>query len=178
MYLGRSVRTAFFTLLVSLCVAAATDSVDFTVFGRIKFSVPGDWPVLASKSSAEKTVFAFQIPNAADEGTPDSSNLSIISSFLTNAQDREAFEKKASSTDHNAKQRKLVEGWLCSTFSSMQRSTEYVVWDCYRAVGDCGVYVRLAWPHLPKNPADYDNQMETVLSGFLTSVGPSKKPSK
>jgi hypothetical protein len=178
MYLGRNARTAFFVLLASLCVAGATGYVDFTIFDRIKFSVPGDWPVLVSNSGAEKTVFAFQIPNAADEGTSDSSNLSIISSFLKNDRDREDFEKKGSNRDQDAKQRKLVEGWLCGSFSAMQRSTEYVVWDCYRAVGDCGVHVRLAWPHLPKNPTDYDNRMEAVLSDFLTSVGPSKKPPK
>jgi hypothetical protein len=178
MYLGLKARVAVFILLVPLCVAAATDYVDFTIFDRIKFSVPGNWKVLASKSSADKTVFAFQIPNAADEGTTDSSNLSIISSFLRDAQDREAFEKKARYREPNAKQRKFVEGWLCSSFSSMQRSTEYVVWDCSRAVGDCGVAVRVAWPHLVKNPVDYDIRMEAVLSDFLTSVGPSNKPAK
>jgi hypothetical protein len=41
-----------------------------------------------------------------------------------------------------------------------------------RIVADCGVSVRIAWPHLPKNPPDYDKQMEAVLSSFLTSVGP------
>jgi hypothetical protein len=37
------------------------------------------------------------------------------------------------------------------------------------------VFVRIAWPHLPRNPSDYDKQGETVLSDFLTSVGLSKK---
>ncbi|SRR6266542_4996668 len=178
MNLGRMGRTALLVLLASICAVAATDYVEFTVFERIKFSVPGDWPVIASKSTPEKTVFGFQIPNAADQGTSDSSNLSLISSYLKDAQDREAFQKKASRTDQNAKEKRLVEGWRCSSFSAMQQSTEYAIWDCYRAVGDCGVSVRIAWPHLPKNPADYDNRMEAVLSDFLTSVGPFKNHSK
>jgi hypothetical protein len=45
----------------------------------------------------------------------------------------------------------------------------------YRVVAECGIFVRMAWPHLPENPADYDKQMERVLSDFLTSVSPSKK---
>jgi hypothetical protein len=49
-----------------------------------------------------------------------------------------------------------------------------LVWDCYRIIDESGVSVRIAWPHLPKNPADYDNQMQTILSNFLTSVGPFK----
>jgi len=160
--------------LLAPAVAAGTDVVDFTVVDRLQFSVPGNWPVIASKSTSEKTVFAFQIPNAGDEGTPDSSNRSIIATDLKTTQDRDAFEKQATSTDHNAQEKKPVEGWGCSSFSAVQRSTEYVIWDCRRILADCGVSVRIAWPHLPNNPLDFDNQMETVLSNFLTSVGPFK----
>lgn len=156
--------------------AGATDVVDFTIVDRLQFSVPGNWPVIASNSTSEKTVFAFQIPNAADEGTPESSNLSIIATDLRIALDRDAFEKQAPSVDHSVQEKKLVEGWGCSTFSAIQRSTQsqYVIWDCRRIIADCGVSVRIAWPHLPKNPTDYDSQMEVVLSNFLTSVGPFK----
>jgi len=156
--------------------AAAPDVVDFTIVNRVQFSVPANWPVIANKSTSEKTVFAFQIPNSADEGTSDSSNLSIIATDLKTAQDRDAFQTSPPSTDQNAQEKKLVEGWRCTTFSAVQHSTHtaYVIWDCRRVVADCGVSVRLAWPHLPKNPSDYDSQMEMVLSNFLTSVGPFK----
>ena len=150
--------------------------VDFTIVDRVQFSVPADWPVIATKSTSEKTVFAFQIPNAADKGTSDSSNLSIIATDLRTVQGRDAFQKQASGADQNAQGKNLVEGWGCSTFSAIQHSTQaqYVIWDCRRIIADCGVSVRIAWPHLPKNPPDYDKQMEMVLSNFLTSVGPFK----
>jgi hypothetical protein len=166
----------FVTCLFSAAVAAATDVVDFTIVDRVQFSVPGEWPVIANKSTNEKTVFAFQIPNAADKDTSDSSNLSIIATDLRTAQDKDAFLKQASGTDHNAQEKNLVEDWGCNTFSATQHSTQtqYVIWDCRRVVADCGVSVRLAWPHLPKNPPDYDKRMEMVLSNFLTSVGPFK----
>lgn len=161
-----------------LCLAAsfalATDYVEFSVVERIRFSVPGNWPVISSKSTPEKTTFAFKIPNRADKKTSDSSNLVIVSSYLSNAQEKEDFEKKASTTENNATEQKLVERWRCSSFTGMQKSTQYVVWDCYRIVADCGVKVRVAWPHLPKNPPDYDRQMEGVLSDFLTTVAPSR----
>lgn len=165
-----------FALLMGLLATAAkaTDMVDFTVVNRLQFSVPGDWKVIASKSSKEKTVFAFQIPNAGDEGTPDSSNLSVIATDLKTTQDRDAFQKQAAGSEENAQEKKLVDGWACSTFSAMQRSTQYVIWDCRRIIADCGVSVRMAWPHLPKNPPDYDDQMQIALSDFLTSVGPFK----
>ncbi len=159
-------------LLASLAVAA--DYVEFSVVERIRFSVPGDWPVISSKSTPEKTTFAFQIPNRADKKTSDSSNLVIVSSYLSNAREKEDFEKEASTIENNAREQKVVDAWRCQTFAGTQKSTQYVVWDCYRVVADCGVKVRIAWPHLPKNPTDCDKQMETVLSDFLTSVAPAK----
>lgn len=120
----------FVTGLLAPAAAAATDMVDFTIVNRVQFSVPGDWPVIANKSTSEKTVFAFQIPNPADKGTSDSSNLSIIATHLKTAQDRDAFQTQPSSTDHNALVKNLVEGWGCSTFSAIQHSTgtQYVIW--------------------------------------------------
>jgi hypothetical protein len=173
-----SKKAALVLLFATSCVVAAADRVEFKVVDRIKFSVPGDWPVIANKSTAEKTVFGFQIPNPGDTGTSDSSNLSIVASYLKDAQDRDAFQQKASSTDRKAEEKKLVEGWRCTTFSAMQGSTQYTLWDCYRFVAECGVSVRIAWPHLPKNPPDYDDQMGKVLSDFLVGVGPYKQGSR
>jgi hypothetical protein len=169
-------RFRFRALLLCLAasLAVATDYVEFSVVERIRFSVPGGWPVISSKSTPEKTTFAFQIPNRADKKTSDSSNLVIVSSYLSSAQETEDFEKKASTIENNAKEQKLVDGWRCQTFTAMQKSTQYVVWDCYSVIAECGVKVRIAWPHLPKNPPDYDKQMEAVLSNFLSSVAPSK----
>jgi hypothetical protein len=164
------------TCLLSAATAAATDVVDFTIVDRVQFSVPADWPVIANKSISEKTVFAFQIPSSADEGTSDSSNLSIIATNLRTVLDRDAFQKQASVIDHNAQGKSLVESWGRSSSPAIQHSTQvqYVIWDCRRVIADCGVSVRIAWPHLPKNSPDYDKHMEMVLSNFLTSVGPFK----
>lgn len=169
------VQAVFLSLVIACSVAATEEQVVFTIVDRVQFAVPGEWPVISSKSDPEKTVFAFQIPNSADKDTSDSSNLVIVSSYLKDSQEREAFEKKASIPEHDAQQKTVVEGWRCWRFSAMQESTPYADWDCYRVVADCGVFVRIAWPHLPKNPAEYDKRMEAVLSDFLISVVPSKK---
>jgi len=167
-------QIALLLILVTGCLDASSDLVEFTVVDRIHFSVPGNWPVIASKSTGEKAVFAFQIPNAADLGTRDSTNLSIVSTFLRREQDREAFSKNLLSTPPNAQEKKLVAGWHCSSVSAMQGTTPYVVWDCFSIIQDSGVSVRIAWPHLPKNAPDYDSRMEKVLAKFLTNVAPSK----
>src|SRR5215469_327358 len=92
---ARRARGLLILVFITAGLVFATGYWEFTVFERIKFSVPGDWPVVGSKSTPDKTVFAFQIPNAAEEGTSDSSNLSIVSSYLKNGQDRDAFDKKS-----------------------------------------------------------------------------------
>lgn len=164
--------------MLATTLALATDQVVFNIIDRIQFSVPGHWPVIASKSSPEKTVFAFQIPNPADEGTSDSTNLVITSSSLKDAKDREAFDKRAATSEGAAVGKSLVDGWRCRSFTAIQDKTQYVVWDCYREMADCGIFVRLAWPHLPKNSTDHDKQMEDLLSDFLRGVGPAKKSHK
>ena len=64
------VHFVFAACLLSAAMAAATDVVDFKIVDRVQFSVPADWPVIANKSTSEKTVFGFQVPNAADKNTP------------------------------------------------------------------------------------------------------------
>src|SRR5579863_6991750 len=87
----------------------AVDHVEFTIFGRIRFSVPGDWPVIASKSDRNRTIFAFQVPNPADENTPDSTNLTIQSFYLRDPDSKSTFEKKSLKQDPSAQERKLAE---------------------------------------------------------------------
>lgn len=162
-------------ILLASTALCAEDRVVFSIYARIQFSVPSDWRVISSKSDAMNTVFAFQMPNPAEEGTPDSTNLVIVASDLKQPGAKTAFEKKASNREQKAQKRDLVDHWDCSRFSAMQGSTEYEIWDCFRTVTDCGVYVRAAWPHLPKNPPEYDKTMDTRLAEILKSVAPSAK---
>ena len=172
---GRLSASYFTKVLLVILLASSTlfaaDRMVFSIFGRVQFSVPADWLVISSKSDASKTVFAFQIPNAADEKTHDSSNLSIIASDLKSSEDEAAFEKKGSHLDPKSEKRDLVDDWSCGSFSAKQAETRYKIWDCHRIVDKCGVWVRMAWPLLPKNAPDYDKQMETALTDVLKSVG-------
>jgi hypothetical protein len=157
--------------------SSAEDKVDFSIVDRIQFTVPGEWKVIVSKSNATQTTFAFQIPNPADEGTPDSTNLALIAYNLNDPSANKAYAKKQSERGPGAKEAHLVDGWVCSTFQGMQDATTYSDWDCTRAVEKSGVFVRIAWPHLPKNPVDYDKIMETTMAEVLKSVVPYSTPS-
>jgi hypothetical protein len=154
---------------------SAKDTVTFTIVDRVEFSVPGEWPVIASKSDPVRTTFAFQVPNPADAGTNDSTNLVLLSYYLDDSSAKAAFEKKATKQDPKAEEEKIVDGWSCSSFSAPQGSTPYEIWDCNRIVSGIGVYVRMAWPHLGKNKSDYNKSMVIVLTDFLRSVTASPK---
>ncbi len=156
-------------------LSSAGDKVDFSIVDRIQFTVPGEWKVIASKSNATQTIFAFQIPNPADGGTPDATNLVLIAYNLTDSSANKAYAKKQSERGPGAKEANLVDGWDCSTFSAMQAATTYS--DCTRTFEKSGVFVRTAWPHLRKNSTDYDKIMETTLAEVLKSVVPYSMPS-
>ena len=153
----------------------AGEKVDFSIVGRIQFTVPGEWKVISSKSNAKQTTFAFQIENPADEGTPDSTILVLIA-YNLNESTKKAYQKKQSERGPTATDGKLVDGWDCSIFSAMQGSTAYSVWDCHRTMQGSGVYVRLAWPHLAGNAPDYDEAMKRALAEVLRSVAPDSNP--
>jgi hypothetical protein len=162
-------------LLLSPSGLSAKETVAFTIVDRVEFSVPGEWPVLASKSDAVRTTFAFQVPNPADAGTTESTNLMLLSYYLDDSSAKAAFEKKATKQDPKAGEEKIVDDWSCSSFSAAQGSMPYEIWDCNRIVSGIGVYVRMAWPHLGKNAPDYNKSMVVVLTDFLRSVTASPK---
>jgi hypothetical protein len=144
--------------------------VDFSVVGGIRFTVPGEWHVIASKSGPARTIMAFRIPNHADKHTHDSSNIAIISYNLKISEEQQAYEANVARLESDAKDHEVLDGWQCKSSTGMQASTEYMNVGCHRLIGDDGVTVQLAWPHLKKNPPDYDQQMELVLTQFLEAV--------
>lgn len=151
---------------------AADDSVDLSVVGSIRFTVPGAWKVITSKSGPTQTIFVFQIPDPADVGTPDSTNLALTTYNLKDPTMKNAFLQIQSNPNPASKPTDILDGWNCSTFSGAQRQTTYSVMDCSRSLEQVGIRVRIAWPHLTNNPSDYDDSMRSCLVNLLESVVP------
>jgi hypothetical protein len=135
--LALSRRSSLFALpliyfLLTVAASTASDRVVFSTVGSVQFSVPEDWAVIAAKSSANRTIFAFQIKNAADEGTDDSTNLAVNSYYLKDPGSKAEFEKKTVPQSPKAQKKKLADNWDCSSFAAEQGSTPYDIWDCFR----------------------------------------------
>ena len=101
------VVSSFASLLSAPLSTAAEDKVDFSIVGRIQFTVPGEWKAISSKSNASRTTFGFQILNPADEGTPDSTNLVLVAYNLNHPPEKQSFEAKGLSGGLA----QLIESW-------------------------------------------------------------------
>src|SRR5271167_4299619 len=105
-------------LLVGLAASlSGADKVVFTIFAEIQFAVPADWQVVANKSDTKSTLFAFKIPNPAEEGTPDSTNLVVQSFYLKEPEAKAKFEEKSKPQDPGARKRSVAAHWDCTSFT-------------------------------------------------------------
>jgi hypothetical protein len=141
---------------------------------KIGFTVGADWKVIAMQSKLPKAVAVFQIANPADDGTPDSTNLSISLFEASSPEEKDSLasllggraEGKVDKTKHG--------DWEVLSYTGQQDSTAYSIRDAFKPVADCIVMVRFAWPHLPKNAKDYDSTMEATFLAVVDSVGADK----
>ncbi len=146
--------------------------------GSVGFTIVGDWPTVSMQSRLPIAVAAFQIPNAADKGTSDSTNVAVSVIDLDSEQgraDRARFGRQYGASPPHSEN---YEGWVIYRQQAAQRATEYVLLDAVRDAPDlrAAVAVRLAWPHLRRNAAGYDDQMDALFRSLLTSVSIKQGP--
>ena len=116
------------------------------------------------------TVTAFQIPDAADAQTEDSTNLAV-SLFLPEsdkAQQALSADKKkhgdvGAITEH-------YKEWTVYRWQANQGQTPYTILDAQASKADMICGVRLAWPHLAAHDSDYDRKLEDIFKSVLESV--------
>ncbi len=146
-----------------------------TPTGKVGFTVGAGWKIIAMQSKLPKAVAAYQIANPADEGTPDSTNLSISLHEATSPEAKASMIRLLGSRAQGKIQRKKHGDWEILSYSGQQEATTYSVRDAFKPVADCVVVVRLAWPLLPKNPTDYDSNMEATFLAVVDSIADDQK---
>src|SRR5438067_13892511 len=109
-----SAQTALLVALAAT-LSGAADKVAFTIFAVCHFAVPADWQVVANRSDTKSTLFAFKIPNPAEEGTPDSTNLVLQSFYLKEPEAKARFEEKSKPQDPSARKGKVAAHWDCTS---------------------------------------------------------------
>lgn len=146
--------------------------------GYVGFKANKDWDVLFLHTKLPIASVIFQIDNPADAGTPDSTNLGV---FLIHPQYKKSKNylkgignkygnSEVKIFNHNGWQIYKQESVQISKQGAFQVGTLYTVLDAKKSVADVIVYIRLAWPHLKNNPADYDEDMAATFYEVLASV--------
>jgi hypothetical protein len=163
----------FFSVLMVPLLCGAADLVDLSVIttkGYVTYTVGGEWKVLSMQTKAPKTAALFQIKNAADEGTQDSTTFSIVT-FETNSREATAtFETMAERVRAEASARSRHGAWQVFNWDTTKGKTLYHGRNAVRDVPGAHVIVTFAWPQLARNPPRYDAEMQSTFLSILDSV--------
>jgi hypothetical protein len=152
--------------------SVASPNVRFTLIvpdGYVGFDVPGDWHFQAMHSQVPVAVAAFQVPDTADEGTPDSTNVAVSVIQPNSEQGRHAVERIGASYEGKVT-KDSRNGWECFFQQAHQKSTLYTILDAKKSAAGFVVSVRLAWPHPSSNSPDYEGAMLRIFNSLLDSV--------
>jgi hypothetical protein len=171
----KRLAVAGLALLMAASALAEDDRVDFKIItptGFVAFTAGAKWPVLAMQTHLPVAVAVFQVPNRADEATPESTNASVSILDLSTPEGRRAAGKVGKQCGAAVPTRDTSNEWTTFVQDGCPGATptRYSVWDAQRTVGSLTVAVRLAWPHLPNNPKGYDQDMGRLFHEVLASV--------
>ncbi|HVF72942.1 MAG TPA: hypothetical protein VM940_15170 [Chthoniobacterales bacterium] len=172
-----------FALTVALPICVFGDLTGLGVIttrGWVSYAVGSKWKVLSMQTQPPTTAVAFQIANPADEGTPDSTNVAIMTFEADSKEAMASLKTLVSKIQSQAKPKKYKKDWDLYIHQDKQGQTDYVLCDAVRQVPGASVLIRISWPHLKGNAPDYDSQMEEAYLSLLDSVegGLGPKPKK
>lgn len=151
-------------------IANAVELKIFTKNGYVGYTAIDHWLVIGTQSKPPIAVMAFQIPNEADEGTPDLTNLSISIYTPESEKAQNAVKKIGLSYGANQPEISQYKEWTVYKQNANQGNTTYTIIDAKKMVTDVIVGIRLAWPHLERNASNYNQEMVSTFNAFLDSV--------
>ena len=140
--------------------------------GSVGFAALGAWPTVSMQPRPPVAMAVFQVPNAADEGTDASTNLAFGVFDLDDPVARTARTRVGQAYGPTPPKQETYGGWTVYRQVAAQGSTTYTILDGVRDYPqvNAAVAVRLAWPHLAKNAASYDADMERLYRSLLDGV--------
>ena len=152
-------------------VAADTELNIVTNTGYVALTAADDWTVLQMQTKMPVATAVFQLPNDADRGTSDSTNLIVV--LFEHGSDTEKSMYEAPIQPYGA-EAPIVEsfaGWKIYRQQAPQGNTMYSIWDAKNSnVAVVSISVRLAWPHLASNSPAYAADMDRTFRAFLASI--------
>ncbi|MBW8880408.1 MAG: hypothetical protein JF615_02985 [Asticcacaulis sp.] len=192
-------RRALLSLLAAACALTAVDAAAappapgsiaaqpdaahkqtiFTIVtngGFVRFPAGEDWTVLDMQPYMPVAAAVFQIPDSADAGTGDSSNMIVGLYKPGDASADNGFAAIGQQLGETAPTIETHGAWRIYRQTAAQGETEYSILDARSRIADVNVGIRMAWPHLKDQPADHEDAMRTLflneLDGITGATGP------
>ena len=138
--------------------------------GHVGFTA-GDWGLMNAHGAMPAAAFAFQVPDAADNGTDDSTEINIAFYQPGTRADRDAQAGFGKSLEPAGRPKKEVyNGWTIYTQSIVAKGTPYSLVDAESRQADVDVIVKLNWPHLQGQPGTHNADMRAMLLKTLDSI--------
>jgi hypothetical protein len=131
---------------------------------------PIHWKVIMDKPGFPISMCVFQIPNPADVGGRESTNV-ITASYAAGS--KQAQDSLASTRGRFVKTNLRTSqqgGWDVESYSEIQGTTRYRILDGTKVQSDKTLFVRIAWPTLPGNSPGYDGEMQRAFGNLLNQV--------
>lgn len=143
--------------------------------GKVSFTIPPHWSVIGKKVRENGEVIAFQVPNAADEGTGDSANVSVFtqSSPGLTLDDFSNHWIESIVEDPGAVLLDRLSGDEPSQDQSafmraQQGQTPYIVADRYVRRGELFVHFRASWPLLENTKSEWTSSLIAKINDLFS----------
>ncbi len=156
--------------------AFAQDKTDYTLNdGQVHFRVPAGWNAIMEKTNGNPQVVAFQVPDAAAQGSEDSASVTVktrqlkgtdsftavVQEEFEHAKSQGGYAIDAAGSDTSAHQYSVVRG-----------KTKYFVRDSFILSSSASVVaqVRCQRPLLEKTPAAWVTQFDSACASVVASL--------
>lgn len=131
----------------------------------------GDWAVIDIHGDPPAAGFDFQIPDPADQGTSDSTNIGIDVYQPDTREARNAQAQFGKSLEPAGRPKmETYKGWTIYSQGVVAKGTPYSLMDAESREGDAVVIVHLNWPHLSGQPGMHNTDMRALMLKTLDSV--------
>lgn len=141
--------------------------------GQVHFRVPPGWSAIMEKRDGNPQAVAFQVPDAAAQGSEDSATVTVktrklngsaafagvVQEELERSKAQTGYESDASNKDAAVHQYFVTRG-----------KTRYLVRDSFYLTGNVAAEVRCQRPMLASTPAAWNTEFDHACDGVVASL--------
>lgn len=143
--------------------------------GKITFSVPSDWSVIMQKESGNPQLIAFQVKNPAEQGTEESTRITITTKLIGDVKNFQGFidaamDKAKQTAGYEVDKENKDTSEL--RYSGLSRKTRYLYREALSFNNGIAIHVRCVRPQLKATTKlwieNYDKGCDQIINDLKT----------